>query len=337
MSTLYVVEPGAQVEKEYHHLLVTKEDEVLLRVPIQQVTQLVLVGMVGVTTPALHTLLSQGVPLLLVQRNGNLRGRLLPPTSPNILLRRAQYEREHQEDFRLQVAAAIVSAKLHNQRVLALRILRRKEAVFKEESAHELEQLRMAEQKAKQSDDLDTLLGWEGAGARAFFSIYAKTFEPCWEFNTRNRRPPRDPLNALLSLGYTFLTHAMMSALEIVGLDPYFGIYHQEKYGRPALALDLMEEFRTPFVDSLVMSLVKRRLIQLDDFELEHGGEFGVRLKEGALKVFLREFGDRLESEVHLQGIKKPLSYRKIFEVQARRMADVILGKAECYQPFRAR
>lgn len=337
MPTLYVIEPGAQVEKEYHHLLVTKEDEVLLRVPIQQVSQVVLVGMVGITTPALHTLLTQGVPLLLVQRNGDLRGRLLPPTSSNFILRRAQYERELQEDFRLRIATAIVSAKLHNQRVLALRILRRKGAVFKEETANELKQLRLLEQKAKQSQDLESLLGWEGAGAKAYFSIYGKAFDPLWEFNHRNRRPPRDPINALLSLGYTFLTHALMSALEIAGLDPYWGIYHQEKQGRPALALDLVEEFRAPFVDSLVMGLVNRRLIKPGDFEWEPPSEFGVCLKDEALRVFLREFGDRLESEVHLQGVKKPLSYRKIFEIQAHRMARAISGEAEEYQPFLAR
>ena len=331
MSTLYVVEPGARIEKEYHRLLVTKEDEVLLRVPLRRVTQVVLVGPVGATTPALHALLQAEVPLLLVRRTGELIGRLLPATLRNLPLRQAQYRRNDEPRFCLEVARAIVAGKLRNQRVLALRILRRRP----EADRAALQTLYGAEEQVAAAPDLETLLGVEGSGGRAYFAIYRQAFDAAWGFGRRVRRPPGDPINALLSLGYTLLGHALMTALEAVGLDPYLGFFHAEKYGRPALALDLVEEFRAPFVDSLVMTLANRRMLQPEDFR--PGQEGGIYLKDQALRLFLGEFGDRLESEVTPPGVGRALSYRKIFEVQARCMANVILGKAEVYRPFQAR
>ncbi|HFD40294.1 MAG TPA: CRISPR-associated endonuclease Cas1 [Anaerolineae bacterium] len=328
MPTLYVVEPGARIEKEYHRLLVTKEDEVLLRVPLRRVSQVVLVGRVGVTTPALHALLQAQTPLLLVRRTGALVGRLTPAMPRNLPLRQAQYRRNDDAAFCLAMTRAIVAGKLRNQRVLALRILRRRPR-----ERAPLRTLRAAEKGTVQAQKVAALRGLEGMGARAYFALYRQAFDPAWRFEKRTRRPPRDPINALLSLGYTLLGHALMTALEAVGLDPYLGFFHAEKYGRPALALDLVEEFRAPFVDSLVMTLVNKRMLSPGDFE-ERGG--GVYLKDRGLRLFLREFGDRLESRVTTPEVGRPLSYRKHFEVQARRVARAILGQ-ESYRPFRAR
>lgn len=349
MPTLYVVEPGARIEKEHHRLLVTKEDEVLLRVPLVHVTQVVLVGNVGVTTPALHALLEAGAPLLLVRRSGGLLGRLLPPTRKNLPLRQAQYRRNDDPQFTLKLARAIVQGKLRNQRVLALRILRR----HPEAERAALDALYAAEAQAATAPDMAALLGVEGSGARAYFALYRQAFDAAWRFEKRTRRPPKDPLNALLSLGYTMLGNVLLTALETVGLDPYLGFFHTEKYGRPALALDLVEEFRAPFVDSLVMRLVNWRMLTPEDFEEgETEGESdvedaeddapgemvkGVRLTERGLRLFLREFGDRLESEVQLAPGERALSYRKHFEVQARQLARTVTGEATTYTPFAAR
>lgn len=331
MPTLYVVETGARIEKEYHRLLVTKEDEVLFRVPLRRVSDVVLVGRVGMTTPAMYALLGADVPVLLVRRTGRLVGRLLPETPRNLPLRQAQYRRNEEADFALEVARSIVVGKLRNQRVMALRVLRRRSGA--DRSA--LKMLRAAEEQAKAAPDMPSLLGAEGAGARAYFTVYRQAFDSEWEFNKRTRRPPKDPVNALLSLGYTMLGHALMAALEVVGLDPYLGFFHAEKYGRPALALDLAEEFRAPFVDSLVMSLVNRRMLKEDDFRRD--AKDGVYLKESGLQIFFREFGDRLESPVKVESAGRALSYRKVFEVQARRMAKAVLDQLSGYRPFRAR
>jgi CRISPR-associated protein Cas1 len=267
--------------------------------------------------------------------------RLLPPTPRNLPLRRAQYRRNDEAHFTLDVARAIVRGKLHNQRVLALRVLRRRPGADRAP----LDALRAAEAQVEDAEGVEVLRGVEGAGARAYFACYRQAFDAAWGFERRTRRPPKDPVNALLSLGYTLLGHALMTALEAAGLDPYLGFFHVEKYGRPALALDLVEEFRAPFVDSLVMRLINWRMLQREDFWTRHDG--ATYLDDAGLKVFLREFGDRLERTVRLAGTKRALSYRKHFEVQARRMARAVLGsdiddegagrEAAAYVPFNAR
>lgn len=332
MPTLYVTEPGARIEKEYGRILVTKEDEVLMRLPAQNVDAVVLVGPVGVTTQALHALLHRQTPLFLVKYNGDLIGRLAPAQGYHLQLRQAQYRRDDDEGFSLRLARSIVAGKIRNQNVLARRILRRKE---KTHLADAPAQLKEAEAKARACETMDSLLGIEGSAARLYFDVLSSAFGPEWKFDKRTRRPPRDPVNALLSLGYTFLGYAMLSALEIAGLDPYLGYFHQETYGRPALALDLIEEFRAPVVDSLTLGLVKRRLLREQDFSSDETG--GIRLSPRGLRVFLREFSDKLESRLTVRRIGRPLSYRKLLEVQARRLADVLLGKVEEYQPFEAR
>jgi CRISPR-associated protein Cas1 len=331
MPTLYVIEPGARLEKEYGRLLVTLEDEIILRVPIQRVTQVVLVGSVGVTTPALHALLEVGIPLLLVRRSGALIGRLLPPTPANLPLRQAQYQRNDDPTFCLALAQAIVAGKIANQCVMANRLIRRRRTLPWQGSSD----LRRLEHAARKAADMGELLGTEGHAARTYFALLKEALDPEWKFSRRTRRPPKDPVNALLSLGYTFLGHAAAAALEIVGLDPYLGFFHAEKYGRPALALDLVEEFRAPIVDSLVLDILGHRMLGETDFET--GSDGGVYLTTRGLRVFLRKFGQRLESRVTPRAIGRAISYRKLFEVQARKMARVILGEETRYRPYRLR
>ena len=332
IPTLYLLEPDSRLEKEYGRLLVTKEDEVLLRVPIQNVSAVVLVGVSGATTQALHALLEQGVPLFLVRRDGMLLGYLKTPTCYNLPLRQAQYRRNDEPDFALALAKEIVAAKIHNQAVLAKRLDRRKKTSEVCQTSEVWTQLKRAEKSAHACVKMDSLLGIEGSAANVYFGIFQKAFDPAWKFTKRTRRPPRDPINALLSLGYTFLGYAMTAALEIAGLDPYLGYFHQEEYGRPALSLDLIEEFRAPVVDSLVMGLINRRLLQEDDFGPGKGG--GIYLTRRGMRLFVREFEDRLETEITAADVGRPLSYRKLFEFQAHKMVNLILGKVKTYQPF---
>jgi CRISP-associated protein Cas1 len=347
MPTLYVLESESRLEKEYGRLLVTREDEVLLRVPIKNVSSVVLIGTAGVTTQALQALLAQNTPLFLVRRSGELLGELIPPAGFNLPLRQAQYRRNDEPTFALDLAREIVAGKIHNQAVLAKRLVRRRRSgnsgklIKPDEDSQEndwvdsLAQMERAETAARACSQMDAILGIEGNAAGAYFELFRMAFDPCWKFTKRTRRPPRDPVNALLSLGYTFLGHAMTAALQVVGLDPFLGYFHQEEYGRPALALDLIEEFRAPLVDSLALTLVKKRLLQEHDFE--SGGNGGVYLTRAGMRVFVREFCDRLESCVTPRSIGRPLSYRKLFEVQARSLANLILGKSSVYRPFQAR
>jgi CRISPR-associated protein Cas1 len=331
LATLYVTEQGARLEKEYKRLLVTKDDEVLLRVPLSRVSDVVLVGWTGATTPALLALLDAGIGLAFVNRSGTLRGRLVPPMPKNIPLRHQQYAQAQDETFCLEVARAIVGGKLRNQRTLARRLCRSRTGL--DESL--IERISRAVKGVKAADDLDSLRGLEGAGARAYFQILRQALSEEWGFEKRVRRPPGDPVNALLSLGYTLLGHSLMSAIEVVGLDPYDGFFHADKYGRPALALDLVEEFRSVIVDSVVLTVVNKGILDPNDFR--PGPKGGVLLTQRGLRQFLAQYSARLQTEIIHPWAGRRLTYQKCFEVQARLMRKVIEGQAEKYRPFRIR
>ncbi|MBN1815263.1 MAG: CRISPR-associated endonuclease Cas1 [Anaerolineae bacterium] len=343
MATLYVTEPGARIEKEYRRILVTKQDEVLMAVPLGRLSEVVLVGQVGATTPALLMLLDEGIALSFVTRAGTLRGRLTPPSPKNLPLRHAQYERARDADFCLAVARAIVDGKLRNSRALAYRIRRshpqtcgeRRSADSRAIAARWLERIEGAVEAVAQADDMDSLRGIEGAAAKAYFQVLREGLRPEMTFEKRTRRPPRDPANALLSFGYTLLTQNLITACEVVGLDPYDGFFHADKYGRPALALDLVEEFRGPVVDSVVQLVINKRIIGPDDFE--PGPEGGIYLSDRALRKFLRQYTQRLNTCIIHPHYGRRLTYQRVFEAQARLLAKTVQGELDKYPPFRVR
>jgi len=328
MPTLYVTEPGARVEKEYGRFLVTKDDEVLLAVPAVRVQQVVLVGSVGVTTQALIALLNAGVGLTLISAAGKLLGRLLPGEALHIPLRHAQYQRAADPAFCLLVSRAYVRGKLCNCRTLARRWARTNAQV----DVRQIERITQCLRRLPMAGDLATVRGLEGEASKAYFAVLRQVLRPGLGFDKRVRRPPTDPVNALLSLGYTFLTDNLMAACEIVGLDPYDGFFHADKYGRPALALDLMEEFRALVVDSVVLNVVNRGMLAADDFH--PGPEGGLYLKPAALREFCRQYSARLNTEIVHPGVGRSLSYQKCFEVQARALRQVIEGRRTAYIPF---
>jgi len=208
MATLYVTEPGARIEKEYRRLLITKDDDVLLAVPLGRVSEVVLVGQVGATTPALLMLLDAGIPLSFVTRTGQLRGRLARPSPKNLPLRHAQYDRARDPDFCLAIGKAIVDGKLRNSRALAYRIRRSRPQI----ATDLLARIEQAIGAVAQASDMDTLRGIEGSAAKAYFEVLREALRPELTFEKRTRRPPRDPANALLSLGYTLLTQNLITA-----------------------------------------------------------------------------------------------------------------------------
>jgi len=338
MSTLYVTEPGAQVEREYRHLLVVCQDETRLRVPLADVDHVVLLGQgVGATTPALHALLEAGIPLSLVKYNGELLGRLTPPNGLNLDLRRRQYGRAADAGFCLALSRAIVMGKLRNSHALALRWTRSRDGPGeRSDAAADLTRLAGAITQAGQAADLPALRGVEGSGSRAYFALYRAQLRDRLTFGPRTRRPPRDPVNALLSLAYTLLGEAVATALEVVGLDPYEGFYHADKYGRPALALDLLEEFRAPVADSVVLALVNNRRLTAADFT-DNEATGGVYLGRDGLREFLQAFSARLQARFTHPLAGRPLTYQKCLEVQARLLAKTITGELPAYRPLRVR
>jgi len=354
MPTLYVTEPGSRIEKEYERLLVTREDEVMLSVPLTQVTEVVLTGGVGVTTPALLSLLDHGTGLTLISSAGRLRGRLIAAEAHNLPLRHKQYARSSDARFCLEISRAIVVGKLKNLRTMARRMTRDLGTQISDggsgnenpsseirnpkppkEGDSEIERINAALAQAAGARDLAELRGLEGSGSRAYFAILRAALRPELSFEKRTRRPPGDPANALLSLAYTLLTQALFTACEVAGLDAYDGFFHADKYGRPALALDLVEEFRAIVADSVVLTVVNNRMLTADDFEKSDEG--GVRLSRRGLRVFVAQFGRRLNATVHHPEADRALTYQKVFEVQARQLRKCIESGEPTYTPFLAK
>ena len=283
------------------------------------------------TTPALLSLLDAGVSFSFVTRSGKLRGRLSPPSPRNLPLRHAQYDRARDPAFCLAVGKAIVGGKLRNSRALAYRVRRARPQIGKAP----IEAIDRAIERLAQASDLGALRGIEGAAARGYYRIFRQALRPEMGFPKRSRRPPRDPTNALLSFGYTLLTQNLMTACEIVGLDPYDGFFHADKYGRPALALDLVEEFRGLIVDSVVQLVINKRILGPADFVQQRGG--GLYLRNQALRKFLAQYTHRLNTRIHHPFAGRRLTYQKVFEVQARLLAKTIVGELDSYRPFRIR
>lgn len=334
MPTLYVIEPGARIEKEYQRILVTKDDEVLMSIPLAHIDEVVLVGNVGATTQAMHSLLSAGASLSLLARSGRLLGRLRSPRAHNLPLRHKQYARGEDKGFQLELGKSMVAGKLANCRTLAMRMLRGK-TQSGAEMARQLARLTAAGLKVAEAETLPALRGLEGSGARAYFSILRHEMNwPGLPFIKRTRRPPSDPVNALLSLGYSFLSNALIGACEVVGLDPYDGFFHSDKYGRPGLALDLMEEFRPLIVDSLALSLINKRILQPKHFFSEGEAFF---LTRPGMRRFVKQYSRRLNTSIFHPLAQRSLSYQKCFEVQARQLRYCIEGKVDKYIPMRTR
>lgn len=327
MATLYVIEQGARLEKRYHTLEVIKHDERLMRVPLRRVTTVVLVGNVGVTTPAMRTLLRNGVGLAIMSRQGRLLGWLRSAKHPNLPLRHQQFQRAMDPAFCQEIARQIVYGKLRNSRTLARRLIR----------AHAINPAALTRlddgiAAALAAPDMATLRGIEGSLAKVYFAVLRAALPPEMTFARRTRRPPTDPVNALLSFSYTLLTANLLAAAEIAGLDPYDGFFHADKYGRPALALDLVEEFRPVIADSVVLTLVNNGRLRPSDFVGREGR--GVWLTQRGLRRFLRAYTTRLQTPILHPDAGRPLTYQKVFELQARRLRRVIEGESAEYEPF---
>jgi len=190
------------------------------------------------------------------------------------------------------------------------------------------------QQRVAKAEKLEQVLGYEGAASAAYFRLL-KTFLPHdWGFQTRQAHPPTDPVNALLSLGYTLLYNQLYAAINVVGLDPYQGFLHQRKRGHATLASDLMEEWRAIIVDSVVLTVINRREIKVDDLQRTNQG---VRLTKSALTRFVKRYDARVAEEVLAPTGQYRTTYRRYFELQVRHLARVLLGEAPMYRPFTIR
>jgi CRISPR-associated protein Cas1 len=330
---LYVQQPGATVRKNGDLLSVFYKEEKLGEVRIREVSQLVLMGRVSATEPVYQEFLRNGKPIVHLSSGGWLHGVTEGLPHSNIQLRQQQFRTADDPERCLAISRWIVASKLTNQRVF----LRRNggDAV----SGEVTNGIRNAGQAALRAESVDVLRGHEGNGARLYFGSFASLLRESrigerFDLHGRNRRPPRDPVNALLSFAYSMLTREWVTVCRTVGFDPFLGFYHAPRYGRPSLALDLMEAFRPICADSTVVRAINNGEIGPTDF-IERMG--AVNLTDGGRRKFLRSFEQRLGQEVVHPVFGYRLSYRRILEVEARLLARHLLGELPSYQPMTTR
>lgn len=329
---VYVQEQGAKVGLQGDRLI-ARGRETHLEARLSNTSQLNLMGNVQISTQALRELLIRGIPVSLHSANGWYIGKAIGLESKNVDLRMAQHRAAADPERCLQLARGFVESKIKNSRTL----LRRNHSA---PDPTTLKQLDILAAQAINAPDLATLLGYEGVAARYYFGAFsgmlkgeaARTGTFAWE--GRNRRPPKDPINAVLSFAYALLTRELSVVLGGVGLDPMLGFYHQPRFGRPALALDLMEEFRPLLADSTVLAALNNGVIRATDFIHSVGG---VAIKPNARKDLILAYERRMDQLVTHPLFGYRISYRRVLEVQARLLSRVLLGEIQRYPPFRTR
>ncbi len=336
-AVLYLQEPGSHVGKRSEHLVVKKDGHELARVPMHQVRQVCVFGNVQVSTQALQTLLENEVAVAYLTGHGRFVGLFAPPPAKNVALREAQFRKFADPAECLRLSKAVVRAKLVNQRTLLMRSLRGDgDRGSDEPAARGLADLL---HKLDDAASLDTVLGLEGQGAALYFGEFARFLKAQppgtgFAFHTRNRRPPTDPVNALLSFAYALLCKDCTSAVLAVGFDPYKGFFHVNRHGKPSLALDLMEEFRSVIADSVVLTLVNNEMLTPADFLTWRGA---CQLTESGRKTFFQCYEQRKATVVTHPVYGYKMSYARMLEVQARMLAAYLRGSVPAYSGFTVR
>lgn len=356
MTVLYLNEQNSLMRLDAETLVIripadkaNARDEKKIRVPLGKISQVVVFGNPTITTPAITALMEQKAEICYLSRYGKFIGRIAGDDHKHGQLRLLQRRAHDTPNTVLHIARICVRSKLHNQRTLLLRSNRIREDAEIDKAAEaisraitQVDELPTEETAApdpahpQENTVFGQLMGLEGAAAAAYFKGFGALFEEQWArmFTGRHRRPPTDPVNALLSYGYTLLTTQAIGAAQTVGFDPYIGFLHSTQYGRPALALDIIEMFRAPIVDSVTLTLLNNRMLTYDDFEEGLGAW---RLTEKGRKVFLQKFEERMSTEIVHPVFKYKASYRRCLELQMRLLSRYLLGEFDRYRGFYTR
>lgn len=333
---LYVQARGAKVAKKGETLEISIEDQKVQTVRLIDVSQLALMGQVYVTSPTLHELMSREIPVSWHSFGGWFLGHTIGTGHKNVEIRTAQYRASFDSQTCLRLARGLVIAKIQNQKTL----LRRN---WKQDEVPEelIDGFHQDVRRAQRAADLGELLGSEGNAAARYFGAFASMLSRggegeslAFNFETRNRRPPTDPVNAMLSYAYSLLVRSWTVALTAVGFDCYRGFYHQPRYGRPALSLDMMEPFRPLIADSSVIQAINNGEVRPSDFISAAGS---VALTDDGRKRFIGTFERRLGHEITHPVFGYRLSYRRLLELQARLLARHLLGELAEYPNFTTR
>ena len=316
--------------------MIVESDDDTVEVPIIDVSQVALFGPVSVTTPALHALMRAEIPVSWFSTGGWFLGHTIGTGNGNVAVREAQYQAAFSQRRCLEFARALVAAKVRNSRTMLRRNWRAERGM--EGKTEALAGLKRIARRAPHAADVQQLLGFEGEAAAIYFGSFNQMLAygdanglGGFSFATRDRRPPPDPVNAMLSLAYALLTRAMTVTISSTGLDPYMGLYHRPRHGRPALALDLMEPFRAIVADSTIIQVVNNGEIKPSDFVFNGPS---CSLNPRGRKTLIAAFERRLQRETTHPLFGYRVSMRRLIEVQARLLARHFQGEILRYPHY---
>ena len=334
MSTLYLIQQGATVRKDHGRFVIgvpqAGEPPERIEVLIREVERILVFGNVQLTTQVMTSCLDADISVVFLTQLEDYKGHLSSAEGFGMNASIAQFQRGEDEAFRLETARAIVIGKLMNSKELLRRLnWKQKQAAV----AGAIEGLQRDIEAAEVAGDVNTLRGYEGAAAARYFKAFGRLItNPGFTFTGRNRRPPLDPVNSLLSFGYTLLHNHVLSLILAEGLNPYFGNLHRSERKQMFLAFDLVEEFRAPIVDALVMRLVNRKSLRPTDFSWPNE-QGGVYLQGTARRLFLKRFEDRLSQPMSHPDVAGRVSYRRILQLQVQRYKRSVMG-GPLYEPY---
>jgi CRISP-associated protein Cas1 len=329
MATIYLTEQGTSLYKSHLRFIVQVSSTEKLEIPIREVERILVFGNIQLTTQAINACLEAEIMVLFLSPNGQYRGHLWSCHGTNLTNELTQFERRNESDFQLNVCRAIVFGKLSNSKQLLLRLNRKRKVA---EVAQAIAGITSDIQALAGVDDVDRLRGYEGIGAARYFPAFGQLIANSnFQFAHRFRQPPTDPVNSLLSFGYTLLFNNVLSLIIAEGLSPYLGNFHYGEHKKPYLAFDLMEEFRSPIVDSLVLRAINNSCFKPNDFEKSSDG--GVYLNGAARRTFLKQFETQMNTEVSHLDLQSPVSYRQAIQLQIRRYKRTLLSLSP-YEPF---
>lgn len=336
LNTLFVTTQGAYLAKEGETVAVKVHQEVRLRVPVHTIGGIVCFGNVSCSPFLMGFCGENGVGISFLTENGRFLARVQGRVSGNVLLRREQYRRADDLEYSAQMAKAFVIGKIANCRTVLQRVLRDHAPKLDEDALRRrVDDMSRSLQSLELNQSLDAVRGLEGDAAHTYFSVFDHLIvaqKESFTFQERNRRPPLDNVNCLLSFLYTLLMHDCRSALESVGLDPAVGFLHRDRPGRPSLALDMMEEFRPYLADRLALSLINLRQVQDKGFNKTEAG--AVMMNDETRKTLLVAYQERKQEEIQHPFLDEKVTIGLLFHVQALLLARCLRGDLDGYPPF---
>ncbi|HDT11494.1 MAG TPA: CRISPR-associated endonuclease Cas1 [bacterium] len=357
MSTIYIISDYGRLVKSGGVLQLRKENDILKTIFPFKTEQLIVIGQIEITAAAMRFLMRHRIDTIFLGSNGRFNGRIDFQTGKNVFLRVKQYELLKDEEFKLKFSKSVVIGKLKNQLVFMQRIKRTR--FLENEMKRKIEEMKINIKKAEDAENIDSLRGYEGNGARLFFSVFRHSIIQDWAvFNGRSMHPPKDNVNAVLSFLYTMIMFRVDAALSTQQIDSYAEYFHTLDYGKKSLVYDLMEEYRTPVCETLAVSLFNLGILDENDFREEifdetsnsnplyeernadetQTGLFhsvkGVLLTKEGLRKVITHLEKRLDDQIFYESTMERITYRKLIDEQVRHFRRVMTGEEAVYKPL---